>query len=77
MQGGMGLIPLTWQEISAWQESSGISLATWEANAIRRASKEYARQVSISDKPDCPPPGKVIEQDPEKAAKHIRSILRM
>jgi hypothetical protein len=76
LHGGMGLSPLTWQEINAWQETSGIRLAMWEATAIRRASKEYARQVSISDKPDCPAPGKVVEQEPEKLAKHIRSILR-
>jgi hypothetical protein len=77
LQGGMGLVPLTWQEIAAWQEASGVRLSMWEANALRKASKAYAHQVSVSDKPNCPAPGKAVEQDPDKLAKHIRSVLRI
>lgn len=73
---GMGLIPVSWQEIQAWQEQQGLSLNAWELKIIRMASGAYANQANISSKPDCPPPDKVIEKDPLKLAKHIKDILR-
>jgi len=73
---GMGQVPLSWQEIESWQNQHGISLKPWELSIIRKASAIYVEQVQLSGKPDCPPPGRVIEQEPEKLANHIKSILR-
>lgn len=73
---GMGQAPLSWQEIEAWQVLNGISLKPWELSIIRKASAVYVEQSQLSGKVDCPPPGKVVEQEPEKLAKHIKSILR-
>jgi hypothetical protein len=76
LNSGMGTYPLTWQEIEAWQKQRDIELSAWEARTIKTASTIYAHQTSISTKPDCPPPNKAIEQDPEKVAKHIKSLFR-
>jgi len=73
---GMGSVPLTWQELKAWQEQTGIELQPWELRIIRKASQEYVVQAQEAHKPDCPPPGKIVEQDQLKVAKHIKQVLR-
>lgn len=73
---GMGQIPLSWQEIESWQNQHGILLKPWELSIIRKASAIYVEQVQLAAKADCPPPGKVVEQEPDKLAQHIKSILR-
>lgn len=72
----MGLTPLTWQEIESWQRQHGLELRPFELKIIKLASSAYAQQVSISNDPKCPPPNKPRNEDPEKLAKHIKSILR-
>jgi hypothetical protein len=76
LQTGMGLIPLTWQEIESWQRQNGLTLMAWEVKALRLASMAHVSQVSLSADPNCPPPNKPVERDPNKLAKHIKSILR-
>ena len=72
----MGLVPLSWQELESWQKQQGITLSPWELSIIRKASAVYVEQHHISTKVDCPPPGKVVEQDQKKLAQHIKGILR-
>ena len=76
LNSGMGIYPLTWQEIDAWQKQTGVELNAWEAKTIKTASAIYAHQSTISVKPDCEAPNIAIEQDPHKVAKHIKNILR-
>lgn len=73
---GMINVPLSWSEIKSWCELTGVRLSAWEVQTIRRASEVYVEQVELSRKPDAPMPERVIEQDPRKLAKHIKSILR-
>lgn len=73
---GMGIAPLSWQEIESWQTQHGILLKPWELSIIRKASAIYVEQVQLAGKADCPPPGKVVEQEPDKLAQHIKGILR-
>lgn len=73
---GMGTVSLSWQELNAWKQTIGVELNAWELAVIHRASDAYAVQLSKSYKPDCPMPERIIEQDPKKLAKHIKSILR-
>lgn len=73
---GMGQVPLSWQELESWQRQNGINLKPWELSIIRRASAVYVEQLQLSAKADCPPPGKVVEQDQKKLAQHIKGILR-
>lgn len=72
----MGNVPLSWQELNAWVQVTGIPLNEWELRVIRRASEVYVNQHELSKKIDAPMPERVIEQDPKKLAKHIKSILR-
>jgi len=74
--GAMGAVGLPFSEIESWQRQSGIELLPWEIQAIRNASIEYASQLAASHDPECPSPSKVVEQDPVKLSKHIKSILR-
>lgn len=73
---GMANVPLSWQELNAWVQVTGITLNEWELRVIRRASEVYVNQLELSKKPDAPMPERIIEQDPRKLAKHIKSILR-
>lgn len=72
----MGMAPLSWQELESWQKQSGLELRQWELIALKSASKEYVTQSHISVKPNCPPPGKILEQEPHKVASHIKNVLR-
>lgn len=72
----MGMAPISWQELESWQRQSGLELKQWELLAIKAASKEYVAQSHVSYKADCPPPGKILEQEPHKVATHIKNILR-
>lgn len=40
-QNGMGLNPISWQDIRAWQEVTGERLALWELNAIKRLDSVF------------------------------------
>jgi hypothetical protein len=75
-QDGMGMAPISWQELESWQRQTGIELQQWELLALKIASKEYVSQTNISHKADCPPPGKILEQEPHKVASHIKNVLR-
>jgi hypothetical protein len=75
-QSEMGLAPISWQELESWQRQSGLELKQWELLALKAASKEYVSQTHTSAKANCPPPGKILEQEPHKVASHIKNVLR-
>lgn len=56
MPAGMGSGPVTFQEMRAWQEMSGIELQPWEAALLRRLSGEYADESHKAVKRDRAPP---------------------
>lgn len=68
--------PLSWQDLDAWVNLTGIQLNVWELEVIYQASAIYANQMQLSKKVDAPMPERIIEQDQQKLAKHIKSILR-
>lgn len=57
-QTGMGLVPLSWQEIESWAYCSGLqeSLSVWELEVIKILSDTYASQYSKSSSKNCPQP---------------------
>jgi hypothetical protein len=73
---GMANVPLSWQELNAWVQVTGTPLDAWELKVIHKASEVYVNQLELSRKIDAPMPQKIVEQDPRKLAKHIKSILR-
>lgn len=79
MQGGMGPAPLTYSELVAWQQSSGIELTPWEAKTLRRLSGEYVSECSRAEKPDCPSPLAVemTDEDRETVSKKVQGAFRM
>jgi len=56
VQGGMGPVPIGWQDIAAWQSVTGLVLAPHEAQAIRTLSMAYADQHHRSKDANCPCP---------------------
>lgn len=53
---GMGLQPVTWQELQAWRESSGTHCDPWELEQVKMLSMVYLDQFNKAEKPDCPAP---------------------
>lgn len=65
--GAMAAVPLSWPEINAWQQATGVELASWEARAIRRLSGEYLTMLQQAEDPACPAPW-VNQADIERRA---------
>lgn len=53
---GMGVAPLSWREIMAWQEANCLRLPPWEARLLRRMSTEYLAEGRRAETENCPPP---------------------
>ena len=75
---GMGLCPLSFQEINAFAKCNGVNLLAWESVTLRRMSAEYVMQLGAGEKPECPPPyGDPVNQfDREIVEKKISSAFR-
>ena len=54
--GGMGAVVISWQELHAWQEATGVELASWEARGLKRLSQEYLSTSHEAQAHDCPAP---------------------
>lgn len=76
--GGMGPVPIDSHDLVAWQAERGIVLTPWEAQTLRRLSRDYVFESSRATKPDCPPPwtGESTKDRRERAEKQIRGALR-
>jgi len=55
INGGMGRIPLNWQELGAMQNLLGIRLRPWEAECIVEMSRTYCANAASSDRHDPAP----------------------
>lgn len=53
---GMGMLPISWQDLTAWQFNTGIEVEAWESRLLRRLSLEYLAQTAASEDPACPSP---------------------
>jgi hypothetical protein len=53
---GMGAAPLSWREIMAWQEGTGVRLMPWEARLIRSLSVAYLAESRAAESENCAPP---------------------
>lgn len=61
MAGGMGPVPIGWQELAAWQSASGICLSPWEALTMRRCSMEYVAELHSAEAPGAPAPSVAVD----------------
>jgi len=68
---GMGAVPVSWQEINAWQFVTGVQLEPWVARLMRRLSVAYVAMSRKAEHESCPPPWKAPvtawERDTETA----------
>ena len=62
-QGGMGIAPLSWQEIRAWRLENELSLATYEINLIRQMSVEYVGEYHSASAKDRPAPYQEFKEE--------------
>lgn len=49
---GMGPIPISWPEINAWVNATGVNLTAWELVMLKRLSHEYVMErIEASEDP--------------------------
>lgn len=75
--GGMGPVPLSWQEIEAWRRCTGARLSRWELRLIRSLSVAYIAESRRAESDTCPPPwrGEVTEREREVEDARLRMVL--
>lgn len=77
--GGFGMVPLTHQEILAWQENMQRRLQPWEVDMLRRMSAEYVAELRRAEDPAAPAPwdGEVVtEEERARVAESMRETMR-
>lgn len=72
---GMGPVPISWQEIHAWQTASLRQLSLWEVMTVKGLSEEYVSELLQATAKDRPAPFS-REETERKAVEHkIMSVL--
>lgn len=74
-QGMNGPIPVSWQEINAWKEATGVNATREELIILRNLSSEYVAQYNRSEDPAEPPPVHARNVDHEVVAQQIESVF--
>jgi len=74
---GMGVVPLSWREIVAWQQGTCTRLAPWEARLIRSLSSAYVAEGRAAESENCPPPwrGEVLSEEADTEEARLRDLL--
>jgi len=62
---GMGTGPITFGEIRAWTELTGVELDPWEVRFLRRLSHEYLSESHNATKRGAPAPWRAADAPPE------------
>lgn len=77
MPGAMGPVPITHQEIAAWQRLRCIYLSPWEVSFLRRLSLEYLGELHEAENPLRPAPWADAEPivEPQSVAERMRQSL--
>lgn len=68
LEGAMGPVRLTNEELLAWQTNTGKRLAPWECRFILGLSRAYRDELATAGKRDAPPPWTPEEVAPEVLA---------
>lgn len=66
-----GLSPLSWQEIKAWSELTGLTISPREGLALRRLSVAYVREYYRSNNHNCASP---ILDEPDRHKRVERQL---
>lgn len=74
---GMGMAPISWSEMDAWQRRTGAVIEPWEVRLLRRLSTAYLAEGRKAESESCPAPWwtgvTAREREIEEAA--LRSVL--
>lgn len=78
MSTGMGPGPITWQELRAWQDGTGVELQPWEARLLINLSREFAGESVAALQADRPAPYQAQPGDGRRAqiAKNLSVQMR-
>ena len=75
---GMGVIPLSWQEIESWLRVTELQLSVWEKLTIREMSEAYVGEFNKASAKDAAAPYLPIVEQVDRAAvsDKVGSVLR-
>lgn len=63
LNGGMGMIPITWSEMDSFLKCSKYELTGWEAEHIIKMSRAYCSMVNQGKEIGCPSPYNLAAND--------------
>jgi hypothetical protein len=74
---GMGVVPISWREIDAWQRQTCVAIEPWEKRLLRRLSAAYLAENRKAEIEHAPPPwrAQVTAHEREIAEAELRSVL--
>lgn len=78
MSNGMGITPITWQEMESWLRVTELPLSTWEKLMLRELSETYVNEYSQASAKDRPAPyvHNVENIDREAVSDKLKSLFR-
>lgn len=76
-QSGMGIAPVSWQELYAWLSVTNTEMSNWEITTLKAMSNAYCYALNESEDPAFPAPYTPEEAfDGVKLESKLLSILR-
>jgi hypothetical protein len=75
-QGMYGAIPLSWQEIRAWQELTNTELPSEEALQLKQLSRDYCSEYNAADKPHRPKPSETPDENREATKQSFAAMVK-
>jgi hypothetical protein len=75
----MGVGPITWGELQAWQVQTGVDLQPWEARTVHRLSRDFAGETRRAEDPAAAAPMRPVMTEDRRAsvADKIRQQYRV
>jgi len=77
--GGMGMAPISYQEIQAWSTLTGTNLSPWDSLMLRQLSRAYVNQYNESKDPHSQAPyeeAMTLEQKRVAVVAGFKGMLR-
>lgn len=74
---GMGVGPLSWATLAAWQQMTSACVSPWEARLLRRLSVAYLAEHRAAENEARPAPwrGEVTVSEREAEDRDLRALL--
>lgn len=76
LQSGMGLSPITWQEIKSWSDCTGMKLSPWELITLKEMSHAYAVELSQKQDRKRQAPWKTRVETKEELGNRLKAVFR-